>query len=1086
VFRVSPDGISTVFAGNGRVGFSGDGGLATAATLTEPGAVAVDPADNVYVSDYHNERVRKIDHNGIITTIAGGGTSDHTDEIPALSGTLFEPVGLAFDAAGNLYIAESGVSQIRKVTPDGFIHHVAGSTSGLSGFSGDGGPAANALLNGPQEIAVDPKGNLYIADLNNQRIRKIDPNGVISTVAGSGSAGFGGDGGLAASASLFYPSGVAVDTSGNLFIADQFNRCVRRVTPSGMIDTVAGNNKIFPPTFSGDGGPATVASLGRTYGIAVDPAGNVYISDEDQRRIRRVDVSGNIDTVAGNGVTNFAGDSGTATQAALDFPTDVKVDSSGNLYIADSMNHRVRKVASDGTITTIAGLGTPGFSGDGGLAVSAQLNTPVAVAIDSTGNVYISEQGSNRIRRVAPSGVISTFAGNGQAGYSGDGGLAVNASLWVPGGLATDPSGNLFVADTVNNRIRKITSAGTITTVAGNGSPGFSGDGGPATKAMLSGPEDVASDQAGNLYIADGRRLRRVAADGNIATVASSGGPSGSNIEGVSATQNPIDYIWSVAVDTKGNIYICGGQYLYRINAAGLITLLVGGGLLGYQEGFDGDGGPAVAAHLVHDAAPVSPSMGLAADSAGNLFFADTGNDRIRKITNANAAAQLAVSNPDFPTPSAPYDPTGGDQRDWNIPAGTTQRLVVANVGTGPMEWTATTSTLGGGDWLRISSSSGSAPATVTVGVDATNLSPGLYLGTVLFSAPSASNSPRYVSGALVVPLPFVPAGGSSGTLWVTEPPGAGWSVNSSVDWITITGSANGTGNGSVSYIVAANPNPAQRNGALEVGGESFPVNQGFSTSPPVAINSIRVAGGGSTGAQNAWIEIRGKNLVPGNTPSSGVTWSTAPEFTSGRMPTQLGGFPVTVTVNNKPAFIYFLCSAATSSTCTSDQINVLTPLDSTVGPVPVVVTNGGNSSTPFIMDMRGAAPSFPLVGTSEYVVATHADNSLVGPASLSSPGYPFTPAEPGETIVLYGFGFGLPATALVNGSSQQSGTLPALPSVQIAGTAAIVTFAGVISPGLYQLNVVVPDSAANGDNLVTCSYNGQGTPTGDLIAVLR
>jgi uncharacterized protein (TIGR03437 family) len=264
----------------------------------------------------------------------------------------------------------------------------------------------------------------------------------------------------------------------------------------------------------------------------------------------------------------------------------------------------------------------------------------------------------------------------------------------------------------------------------------------------------------------------------------------------------------------------------------------------------------------------------------------------------------------------------------------------------------------------------------------------------------------------------------------------------------------------------------------------SFNVVQGGNPQPTSVITSVTVAGGGWDLAQNTWIEIRGADLVPSNTPASGVIWSSAPEFASGRMPTELGGFPVTVTINNKPAFIYFFCSAVTSSTCTSDQINVLSPLDSTIGPVQVVVKNGGVSTAPSTMTMAVAAPSFPLVGATQYVVATHADNSLVGPVSLSVPGYPFTPARPGETIVLYGFGFGLPTTALVNGSSTQSGSLPALPVVTIGGAPATVTFAGAISPGLYQLNVVVPTTAQNGDNPLTCSYDGLAAPAGDLIAI--
>jgi uncharacterized protein (TIGR03437 family) len=250
------------------------------------------------------------------------------------------------------------------------------------------------------------------------------------------------------------------------------------------------------------------------------------------------------------------------------------------------------------------------------------------------------------------------------------------------------------------------------------------------------------------------------------------------------------------------------------------------------------------------------------------------------------------------------------------------------------------------------------------------------------------------------------------------------------------------------------------------------------------AIASVAVANGGPDIAQNTWIVIKGTNLVPDYTPAAGVIWSTAPEFAAGNMPTQIGGYPVAVTVNNKPAFIYFICRAGAGSPCATDQINALTPLDTATGPVQIIVRVGGVASAPFTANMRPSSPAFPLVGASQYLVATHADYSLVGPASLSAPGYTFTPARPGETLLLYAFGFGLPTTSLVNGLSLQSGRLPVLPVVQIGGLPATVSFAGVIGPGLYQLNVIVPSSAPNGDLPVTASYNGSNAPSGGLLTV--
>lgn len=246
------------------------------------------------------------------------------------------------------------------------------------------------------------------------------------------------------------------------------------------------------------------------------------------------------------------------------------------------------------------------------------------------------------------------------------------------------------------------------------------------------------------------------------------------------------------------------------------------------------------------------------------------------------------------------------------------------------------------------------------------------------------------------------------------------------------------------------------------------------------AINSVTVANGGVDIAQNTWIVIKGVNLVPASIPANGVTWTNAPDFTSGKLPTQLGG--VSVTVNAKPAFVYFYCSAATSAVCTSDQINVLTPLDSTLGPVQIVVTNGNTSSPPFTSNMKAIAPALLLFDSLGYTAATHVDGSLLGPASLF-PGFS-TPAAPNETIAVYGVGFGLPANAIVNGSSTQTGTLPSNPACQIGGNSAAVSFAGLILPGLYQLNLTVPASAKNGDNVLSCSYNGSTTLSGPLVSV--
>ena len=335
--------------------------------------------------------------------------------------------------------------------------------------------------------------------------------GIITTVAGNGSSGFSGDGGPATSAklSLFTSAGVAVDSAGNLYIGDSSNSRVRKVTPSGTITTVAGNGN---PGFSGDGGPATSAQLTTPVGVAVDPASNLYIADFGGQRIRKVTPAGTITTVAGNGVQGFSGDDGPATSAKLFNPTGVAVDVTGNIYIADYFNGRIRKVTPSGIITTVAGTGVSGFSGDGGPATSARLDQAQCVAVDTMGNLYIADYLNQRIRKVTANGIITTVAGNGNAGFSGDTGLATNAQLAFPLGVAVDIAGNLYFADSGNQRIRKVAVGGTITTVAGNGNTGFSGDGGVATSAQLNNPWGLAVDTAGNLYIADlsNNRIRKV------------------------------------------------------------------------------------------------------------------------------------------------------------------------------------------------------------------------------------------------------------------------------------------------------------------------------------------------------------------------------------------------------------------------------------------------------------------------------------------------------------------------------------------------------------------------------------------------
>ena len=332
---------------------------------------------------------------------------------------------------------------------------------GTAGYSGDGGPATSAQLNVPNDIAFDRSGNLYIADAINV-VRKISTSGIISTYAGNGTIGFSGDGGSATAAQFNGIIGLCVDGSGNLYIGDSYNNRIRKVTPSGVISTFAGSGPIGGfGTCGGDGGAATNARLYGPGQLTIDGSNSVYFADRLNHCIRKVDPSGVITTIAGTcGTAGYSGDGGAATAAKLSFPNGIVFDVSGNLYIADGSNHAVRKVTPSGIITTIAGDGTLGSTGDGGAATLARLNGPTGISLDGSSNIFISENGQNRIRKISASGTISTYAGNGVSGFSGDGGASSAAQLHDPYGICHDGSGHLFIADCRNSRIRKVSPGG--------------------------------------------------------------------------------------------------------------------------------------------------------------------------------------------------------------------------------------------------------------------------------------------------------------------------------------------------------------------------------------------------------------------------------------------------------------------------------------------------------------------------------------------------------------------------------------------------------------------------------------------------
>lgn len=675
VRRVATNGTITTIAGDGFGDdfgfgrFAGDNGPATAASLNAPRGVTVDSLGTVYIADSGNHRIRKVTTGGLITTVAGDGytSADGSgrfagDSGAATSASLSGPRGLAVTSDGTIYIADTLNQRIRKVTPTGLISSIVG--TGTAGFLGDGAAAVAANVNFPLAVCVDTSGTLYIADTYNHRIRKVTPAGIISTVVGSGTAGFSGDGAAATSARVNFPNSVAVDPSGNLYLTDTSNHRIRKVGVTGLISTLAGDGYLETSglgRFAGDGGQAIAASLNGPRSVSVDTSGVVYIADTINHRIRKITRDGLIVSVAGSGNDPAAGDGGPATAANLLFPTSVFVYSPDALYIADTANHRIRKIASNGTISTVAGDGFKGadglgrYGGDGGPATAASFSLPTAIKVDASGAIYVSDAANHRIRKISPTGTITTIAGSGVAGFTGDGAAATTARLSGPRGVFVDHDGNVFIADTSNHRIRRVTPGGIISTIAGNGKPGYSGDGGIATAARLYGPTTLYVDPLGTVYIADtyNHRIRKVTAAGIISTVAGDGfsysnGSGRFGGDGGVATLASLNYPSDVVLDPGGSLLIAdsANHRIRRVATGGVITTIVGDGFTNSDRSgrYGGDGGAATAASTNYP-------RGLFLDEFGDLSFSDTSNRRIRKVfgdsfptTEISSPASLTVA----------------------------------------------------------------------------------------------------------------------------------------------------------------------------------------------------------------------------------------------------------------------------------------------------------------------------------------------------------------------------------------------------------------------------------------------------------
>ena len=590
--------------------------IGAAASFSDTGGVATDSAGNVYVADFGNNTIRKITPAGVVSTLAGtAGVRGHADGAGAAA-SFFYPYGVATDSLGNVYVADTGNSTIRKITPAGVVSTLAG-TARVFGSTDATGAAAS--FSSPFGLATDSAGNVYVADTFSNTIRKITSAGVVSTLAGTAGV-FGSTDATGAAASFFSPNGVATDSADNVYVAESGNNTIRKITPAGVVSTLAGTAGVLGSSDA----TGAAASFQSPYGVATDSAGNVYVTDTGNHTIRKITPAGVVSTLAGTAWVSGHAD-GTGAAASFFYPQGVATDSAGNVYVTDSRNYTIRKITPTGEVSTLAGTAGVGHAdGDG---AAASFLSPNGVTSDNAGNVYVADTGNRTIRKISPAGVVSTLAGT--AGVFGSTDAAgADARFSYPIGLATDSAGNIYVADLGNSTIRKITPAGVVSTLAGTAGVFGSTDATGAAASFLY-PYSVATDSAGNVYVADPGNyiIRKITPAGVVSTLAGTAGVYGST-DAIGAAASFLDPM-GITTDSTGNVYVTDAGAIRKITPAGMVSTLAG--TAGVYGSTDATGAAASFSYL----------NSATTDSAGNVYVADTGNHTIRKITPAGVVTTV-------------------------------------------------------------------------------------------------------------------------------------------------------------------------------------------------------------------------------------------------------------------------------------------------------------------------------------------------------------------------------------------------------------------------------------------------------------